>query len=103
MRVNLSVAIVAMTDKMTSPNPDVPTNRLQWRIVFLVAAGVAVAANIVYVVFASSEVQWFHHWTSPIDYDENGEKLPAPVAIERQKKDVHNSKCKRRNLVLGIA
>jgi hypothetical protein len=26
MRVNLSVAIVAMTDKTTSPNPDIPVS-----------------------------------------------------------------------------
>ncbi|KAJ8946312.1 hypothetical protein NQ318_004201 [Aromia moschata] len=58
------------------------TDKLQWRIVFLVAAGISIASNVFYLAFTTTEVQW---WNFPIGYNEKGEQLPVSEAIERQK------------------
>ncbi|KAJ8946311.1 hypothetical protein NQ318_004200 [Aromia moschata] len=58
------------------------TDKLQWRIVFLVAAGISIASNIFYLAFTTTEVQW---WNSPNNQKKTEEKLVNAI-VEHQKK-----------------
>ncbi|KAJ8946310.1 hypothetical protein NQ318_004199 [Aromia moschata] len=57
------------------------TDKLQWRIVFLMAAGAAIASNIFYLAFTSTEVQW---WNSPDNQRKKDEKLLDSITAERE-------------------
>ncbi|KAJ8946307.1 hypothetical protein NQ318_004196, partial [Aromia moschata] len=47
------------------------TNKFQWRIVFLVAAGASIAVNIFYLLFGSSEVQWWDSFGGDEEKEKN--------------------------------
>ncbi|TMW45796.1 hypothetical protein DOY81_009124 [Sarcophaga bullata] len=80
VKYNAGVSVVAMTNAETT-NPDFPTDRTQWQIVFAISAFVFASTNLFYIICGSTKLQ-------PWD-DENF----------LQSKEIQNEDCKRKEIL----